>query len=63
MPHLKDKPALKKGRASKKPIKDLGPQCPLQFNVNKELAADKKVRPQKVFQNYKKPLNNIKINK
>ena len=63
MPKVKDKPSLKKGRAFKKPINDLGPQGTLQYNVNKELKADKKVRPQKVFQKYKAPSNNIKINK
>jgi hypothetical protein len=63
MPYVKERPFLKKGRAYKKPNTDLGPHSTLQYNVNKELKADKKVRPQKVFQNYKEPKSNSKKNK
>ena len=65
MPVVKDKPSLKEGRSKRKPIDDLGPHADLQYHVNKELKADKKVRPAKVFQNYKPPtkLPNRKKNK
>ena len=59
MPKIKDKIVNKK---ILKPVEDNSTPCSdLQFQVKKDVENDKKVKPSKIFEGYKKPKKSKKI--